>query len=50
MAFENIAESDFELILKLIDGANSENEEFETEIKSAGHESQSNISLFSCDT
>ena len=50
MAFENIAESDLELILKLIDDANSKNEEFETEIKSVVHESQSNTSLFSCDT
>ena len=50
MAVVNIAESDLEHILKLIDDANSENEEIETEIKSVVHDSQSNTSLFSCDT
>ena len=50
MAAENVADNDLELILKLIEEANWENEEFETEIKSAVHESHSDISLFLCDT
>ena len=50
MAVENIAESDFEFILKLVDEANSENEEFEKEIKCVVHESQSDTSIFYCET
>ena len=50
MVAEKIAESNSEVILKLIDKANSEDEEFETVIKSAVHESQSDTSLCYCDT